>query len=77
MENGDRMKFLETIRKTTIVQRLLVSVSIVWFLYVISESHHRVRGFDLGKFAEGLTPIAIVWGAYWIIIGIIEKRKNK
>ena len=28
MENGDRMKFLEMIRKTTIVQRILIGGSI-------------------------------------------------
>ena len=68
MENGNRMKFFEMIRNTTIVQRILIGVSIVWILW-------EPRG--LGDFAEGLILIAIVWGAYWIIIGIFEKRKTK
>ena len=33
MENGDRMKFFEMIRKTTIVQRILIGGSIVWILW--------------------------------------------
>jgi hypothetical protein len=71
------MKLFEVIRNATIVQRVLFVSSIGWFLYVISVSHDRRRGFDLGNFAEGLTPIVLLWGAYWIFIGIVEKRKNK
>jgi len=68
MENGDRMKFFEMIRKTTIVQRILIGASIVWILW-------EPRG--LGDFAEGLILIVIVWGLYWIIIEIMRKRKIK
>ncbi len=68
MENGGRMKFFEMIRKTTIVQRILIGVSIVWILW-------EPRG--LGDFAAGLITIVIVWGLYWIIIEIVRKRKNK
>ena len=68
MENGGRMKFFEMIRKTTIVQRILISVSIVWILW-------EPRG--LGDFAAGLILIVIVWCLYWIIIEIVRKRKIK
>ena len=33
MENGGRMKFLEKIRKTTIVQKILIGGAIVWILW--------------------------------------------
>jgi len=68
MENGGRMKFFEMIRKTTIVQRILIGGSIVWILW-------KPRG--LGDFAAGLILNAIVWGLYWIIIEIVRKRKIK
>ena len=68
VEKGDRMKFLEMIRKTTIVQRILIGVSIVWILW-------KPRG--LGDFLQGLILIVIVWGLYWIIIEIVKKQKNK
>ena len=68
MENGDRMKFFEMIRKTTIVQRILIGGSIVWILW-------KPRG--LGDFAAGLITIVIIWGLYWIIIEIVRKRKIK
>ena len=56
------------IQKTTIVQRILIGVSIVWILW-------EPRG--LLDFAEGLILIIIVWGLYWIIIEIMRKRKIK
>ena len=68
MENGDRMKFIEMIRKTTIVQKILIGGSIVWILW-------EPRG--LVEFVEGLILIVIVWGLYWIIIEIVKKQKNK
>jgi len=68
MENGGRMKFFEMIRKTTIVQRILIGGSIVWILW-------EPRG--LGDFLQGLILIVIVWGLYWIIIEIVRKRKIK
>ena len=68
MENGGRMKFFEMIRKTTIVQRILIGGSIVWILW-------EPRG--LVEFVEGLILIVIVWGLYWIIIEIVRKRKIK
>ena len=68
MENGDRMKFFEMIRKTTIVQRILIGGSIVWILW-------EPRG--LLDFVEGLILIVIVWGLYWIIIEVMRKRKIK
>ena len=68
MENGGRMKFFEMIRKTTILQRILIGASIVWILW-------EPRG--LVDFAEGLILIVIVWGLYWIIIEIVRKRKIK
>ena len=68
MENGDRMKFFEMIRKTTIVQRILIGGSIVWILW-------EPRG--LVDFVESLILIVIVWGLYWIIIEIVKKRKIK
>ena len=68
MENGGRMKFFEMIRKTTIVQRILIGGSIVWILW-------EPRG--LVEFVEGLILIVIVWGLYWIIIEIMRKRKKE
>ena len=68
MVNGDRMKFFEMIRKTTIVQRILIGGSIVWILW-------EPRG--LVDFVEGLILIVIVWGLYWIIIEIMRKRKKE
>ena len=68
MENGDRMKFFEMIRKTTIVQRILIGGSIVWILW-------EPRG--LVDFVEGLILIVVVWGLYWIIIEIMRKRKKE
>ncbi len=66
--NGDRMKFLEMMRKTTIVQRILIGGSIVWILW-------EPRG--LVDFVEGLILIFIVWGLYWIITEFMKQRKNK
>ena len=66
--NGDRMKFIEMIRKTTIVQRILIGGSIVWILW-------EPRG--LVEFVEGLILIVIVWGLYWIITEFMKQRKNK
>ena len=68
MENGGRVKFIEMIRKTTIVQKILIGGSIVWILW-------EPRG--LVEFVEGLILIVIVWGLYWIIIEIVRKRKTK
>ena len=68
MKNGGRMKFIEMIRKTTIVQKILIGGSIVWILW-------EPRG--LVEFVEGLILIVIVWGLYWIIIEIVRKRKIK
>jgi len=68
MENGGRMKFFEMIRKTTIVQRILIGGSIVWILW-------EPRG--LVDFVEGLILIFIVWGLYWIITEFMKQRKNK
>ena len=68
MENGGRMKFIEMIRKTTIVQKILIGGSIVWILW-------EPRG--LVDFVEGLILIVVVWGLYWIIIEIVRKRKIK
>ena len=68
MENGGRMKFFEMIRKTTIVQRILIGGSIVWILW-------EPRGLE--DFLQGLILIVIVWGLYWIIIEIVKKQKNK
>jgi len=68
MENGGRMKFFEMIRKTTIVQRILIGGSIVWILW-------EPRG--LVDFVEGLILIVIVWGLYWIITEFMKQRKNK
>ena len=68
MENGDRMKYFEMIRKTTIVQRILIGGSIVWILW-------EPRG--LGDFLQGLILIVIVWGLYWIITEFMKQRKNK
>ena len=71
------MKFFEMIQKTTIVQRFLISVSIVWLLLMIDDSLVRYDNldftFDFGDYAkEGLIPVVIVWGLYWIINGIKE-----
>ena len=68
MGNGDRMKFFEMIRKTTIVQRILIGGSIVWILW-------EPRG--LGDFLQGLILIVIVWGLYWMINEFMKQRKNK
>ena len=68
LENGGIMKFIEMIRKTTIVQRILIGGSIIWILW-------EPRG--LGDFLQGLIFIVIVWGLYWIIIEIVRKRKIK
>ena len=68
MENGGRVKFIEMIRKTTIVQKILIGGSIVWILW-------EPRG--LVDFVEGLILIVIVWGLYWIITEFMKQRKNK
>ena len=68
MENGGRMKFIEMIRKTTIVQKILIGGSIVWILW-------EPRG--LVEFVGGLILIVIVWGLYWIITEFMKQRKNK
>ena len=62
------MKFIEMIRKTTIVQRILIGGSIVWILW-------EPRG--LGDFLQGLILIVIVWALYWIITETMRKQKNK
>ena len=68
LENEGIMKFIEMIRKTTIVQRILIGGSIVWILW-------EPRG--LVDFVEGLILIVIVWGLYWIITEFMKQRKNK
>ena len=68
MENGGKMKFIEKIRKTTIVQKILIGGSIVWILW-------EPRG--LVEFVEGLILIVFVWGLYWIITEFMKQRKNK
>ena len=68
MENGGRVKFIERILKTTIVQKILIGGSIVWILW-------EPRG--LVEFVEGLILIVIVWGLYWIITEFMKQRKNK
>ena len=68
MGNGGRMKFIEKIRKTTIVQKILIGGAIVWILW-------EPRG--LVEFVEGLILIVIVWGLYWIITEFMKQRKNK
>ena len=62
------MKFIEKIRKTTIVQRILIGGAIVWILW-------EPRG--LVDFVEGLILIVIVWGFYWIFTQTMRNRKNK
>jgi hypothetical protein len=65
-------------RRTTILQRILIVSSIIWLLWVIEKSHSIHRGWDIGRFAwQGFMPIVFCWGLYWIIIGIIKKWKNK
>ena len=69
--NGDRMKFFKMIRNTTILQRVMIIASIFWLLYWMDME---------GKFVlkpKMFFPIVLLWGAYWIINGIIEKWKNK
>ena len=68
MENGGRMKLFEMMRKTTIVQRILIGGSIVSILW-------EPRG--LLDFVEGLILIVIVWGLYWIITEFMKKRKKE
>ena len=68
MENGGRMKFIEKIRKKTIVQKILIGGEIVWIMW-------ETRG--LVEFVEGLILIVIVWGLYWIITEFMKQRKNK
>ena len=46
MENGGRMKFFEMIRKTTIVQRILIGGSIVWILWEPRGLGDFVAGFN-------------------------------
>ena len=78
MGNGGRMKLFEVIRYTTIVQRILIVGSIIWLFGTSSVNMGQRYGFDLGEYiSEGLIPVVLLWGAYWIFIGIIEKRKNK
>ena len=67
MGNGGRMKFFEMIRKTTIVQRILIGGSIVWILW---------EARRLGDLVEGLILIVIVWGLYQIFIEIMRKREK-
>ena len=72
MENGDRMKLFKMIRNITIVQRVGIVVTILFILYVMRLNND---GFVITP--KMLVPIVIGWGAYWIIIAIIEKWKNK
>ena len=67
------MKFFEVIRNATIVQRVMVVGTIFWIIVIVNDALRPGFSFQ----TKMLFPIAIVWGAYWIIIGIIEKRKNK
>ena len=84
------MKFFEIMRKTNVWQRVMIVVSIIWLLLMIDESWKCKSGrkrdstpvtvcrFYGGTFAsEGLIPIVLGWGSYWIIIEIMRKRKNK
>ena len=65
------MKFFKMIRNTTIMQRVGIVATILFLLF---QMDYR-RGFEFTP--KMLVPIVIGWGVYWIIIGIIEKRKNK
>ena len=72
------MIFLRRMRRTTILQRILIVSSIIWLLYVLDRSYSWSRGLDIGRFAwQGFMPIVLCWGLYWIIIGIINKWKTK
>ena len=61
------MKFFEMIRKTTIVQRILIGGSIVWILW-------EPRG--LVDFLQGLILIVIVWALHWVLIEIMRNGKS-
>jgi heme/copper-type cytochrome/quinol oxidase subunit 4 len=58
------------------VQRVIVVGSIVWLIMMMYKNKTSSYQFENVMF-HGLIPVVLVWGAYWIIIGIIEKRKNK
>jgi hypothetical protein len=60
------------LRKITIVQRVGIVTTILFLLYVMYVHGNR---FELRP--KMLFPIVLGWGAYWIIIAIIEKWKNK
>ena len=60
------------LRKITIVQRVGIVMTILFLLYVMYADGNR---FQLRP--KMLFPIVLGWGAYWIIIAIIEKWKNK
>ena len=88
MVNGDKMGFVEMIRKTNILQRIMIVVSIVLILSMIDANWKckklgrkrdsaTVCRFYVGDFAKGLIPIVLGWGSYWIIIEIMRKRKIK
>jgi len=88
MENGDKMGFIEMIRKTTILQRIMIVASTIWLLSMIDLNWKCKSGrkrdsatvcrLDIGNLAsEGLIPIVLGWGSYWIIIEIMRKRKIK
>jgi len=69
------MTFFEIMRKTTIAQKVMVVGSIVWLLLVLI--NYRVFGSYNTIAFEGLFPVVLLWGLYWIIKDIFEKRKNK
>ena len=87
MVNGDKMGFVEMIRKTNILQRIMIVVSIVLILSMIDANWKCKSGrkrdsatvcrFYVGDFAKGLIPIVLGWGSYWIIIEIMRKRKKE
>ena len=63
---------MKLLRKITIVQRVGIVTTILFVLYVMY-----LHGNRFIFTPKMLFPIVLGWGAYWIIIAIIEKRKNK
>ncbi|MEO5327492.1 MAG: hypothetical protein H7829_04530 [Magnetococcus sp. THC-1_WYH] len=51
------------------VMRIFIVLSILWFLIVFADKSSNVIGL-------GVLPLAILWGIYWIISGVMSSGKK-
>jgi hypothetical protein len=61
--------------KLSWIARLGVVLSFLWlvFVYALSDQHSKGESF----FIVGILPVALIWGAIWVVRGFLEQRRLK